>query len=117
MRVRRLRARVIDEDVAHQFGGDGKEVRVILPIDVLHAGKAQISFVDEGSGLQGVVGGFLAEITGGETAQFFVHKSNKALFRTFATFADFLQKACHLAWLGFHPYPSAQISEVLRLYT
>jgi hypothetical protein len=71
---------VVNEDAAHEGGGDGEEVGAGLPVDLLDAGEAEIGFVDEGGGLEGVVGCFAAEVDGGDAAQFGVDERDKPFF-------------------------------------
>ena len=61
-----LRAGVVDKDAAHELGGDAEEVGAALPgyaglVDELH-----VCFVDEGGGLEGVVGALPAHVIGGD---------------------------------------------------
>ena len=54
---------MVNEDVAHGFGGYGVELDAVAPLDV-GAGEPQVRFVDQGSGAQGV-----ARALAGETAR------------------------------------------------
>ena len=47
--------RMVHEDAAHHFGGDGQEVRAVLPIDPILVDQPQVGFVNERGRLQGVV--------------------------------------------------------------
>ena len=54
-------AGIVDEDLAHDVGGEADEVGAVVPVNVF-AGEADIGFVDEGGGLEGVVGALAAHI-------------------------------------------------------
>ena len=59
-----LRAGMVDQDATHELGGDPEEVGAALPgnaglVDELHVG-----FVNEGGGLEGMVGAFAAHVVG-----------------------------------------------------
>jgi hypothetical protein len=62
-------AGAVDEDTAHDVGGDTDEVFAILPVDVLF-GEAEVGFVDEGGGLEGVVAALAAHVGGGDAMEF-----------------------------------------------
>ena len=54
--------RMVHEDSAHHFGGDGQEVRAVLPIDSILVDQPQVGFVNERGRLQGVVAPFPTQI-------------------------------------------------------
>ncbi len=56
----------IDEDAAHEEGGDGEEVRAVLPGDGGLVEEAEVGFMDEGGGLEGSGWGMAAHVGAGE---------------------------------------------------
>ena len=66
------RAGALDEDLAHRVGGNGAEVRAILPAvrPVLH--QAQVRLVDETGRLQRLPGTLAAQVVGREPPQFLI---------------------------------------------
>lgn len=60
---------MVDENAPHDSGGEGEEVAAILDFDGGLAEEADIEFVDEGSGLQGVVLTLAHQGAAGENAQ------------------------------------------------
>lgn len=65
-----LVAGVIDKDPAHELSGDTKEVGAALPVDTGLVDQLHVGFVDEGGGLQGVVGPFAAHVVRRNSAKF-----------------------------------------------
>jgi hypothetical protein len=59
-----MSAGVVDQDAAHYAGGHTDEVSPIFPIGAVDLAQAQVRFMDESGGLEGVVRAFLAEISG-----------------------------------------------------
>lgn len=63
---------VVDEDASYDGGCSGEELRAV-PIDGgIGIGEAEIGFVDEGGGLEGVVVSFAGHVSGGEGFQLVV---------------------------------------------
>jgi hypothetical protein len=62
-------AGVIDEDAAHGAGGDGEEVVAVDEVDFGVGLEAEVGFVDEGGGGEGVAGAFAAELLAGDGAE------------------------------------------------
>src|SRR5262245_17919303 len=51
-------AGVLDQDAAHGFRGGGEEVTAAVPVETVGGpDQAEVGLVDEGGGLQGLVGG------------------------------------------------------------
>jgi hypothetical protein len=55
---------MVNKDATHELGGDAEEMGTALPgnaglVDELHVG-----FVDEGGGLEGMIGAFAAHVVG-----------------------------------------------------
>lgn len=62
-------AGVIDQDAAHDLGGDAVEVGAVLPADVALVHQFEEGFMDDPGALQGVAGALTAEIGAGEPVQ------------------------------------------------
>ena len=67
-----MSSRVIDQDAAHDLGGDREEVRAIRPVHILLIDQANISFIYQSSGLKGVVFSLSAHVTAGEAVELVV---------------------------------------------
>lgn len=65
-------AGMIDEDLAHDLGGEGEEAFAVFELGVVVADEAEPELIDEGGGLEGVIGAFAAEVSVGEFAEFVV---------------------------------------------
>jgi len=70
-------AGMIDEDAAHEGGGEGEEVGAALPIDAVVADEFEPGLVDEGGGLEGVAGSFVLKVVSGEAAEFVVGEGSE----------------------------------------
>ena len=70
--VRRACDRVIDQDPAHHPRGDAEKVGAVLPVRRRLADEAKINFVHQRRRLERMIGPLVAEISGGEPAQFFI---------------------------------------------
>jgi hypothetical protein len=62
--------RVIDENPAHHLRRDTKEMRSILPVDVVLVDEPDVGLVNEGRRLQGVIGTLASELARRHPAQF-----------------------------------------------
>jgi hypothetical protein len=71
-------AGVVDEDLAHDVSSEADEVGAVVPVNVF-AGKADISFVDESGGLEGVVGALAAHVGPGEAVQLRVDEGEETV--------------------------------------
>jgi hypothetical protein len=71
-------AGIVDEDLAHYVGGEADEVGAVGPVDVF-AGKAEVGFVDEGGGLEGVVWALATHIGLGEAVKLGVDQREEAV--------------------------------------
>jgi hypothetical protein len=76
-------AGAFDEDAAHGFGGSPEKVGAVLPGLLVGGDEAKPGFVNEGSGLERVAGGFVGHAMDGEFAQFFVNEREQFV-RSFA---------------------------------
>ena len=78
---------MVAEDAAHDCGGDAEEVRAALPGDVLLLDEAEVGFVDEGGGLDGVAGALAAHVVAREPPQLVVDQRHQAFERRLVTVA------------------------------
>lgn len=72
-------AGVIDENAAHEEGGEGEEVGAIFPVAVGSADEAHESLVDERGGLEGVAGALVAEVVCRDAVKFRVSRLQQAV--------------------------------------
>ena len=68
----------LDENAAHESGGDAEEVGAVLPLVGLPFDEAEEGFVDEGGGLEDVAGAFAGEVVLGEGVEFAVDEGGEA---------------------------------------
>ena len=61
-------AGVFDEDLPHVVGRDGDEMGAAFVLGLILLGHAEPSLVDEGGGLEGMAGSFVAHVGTGEAA-------------------------------------------------
>src|SRR4029079_13142730 len=73
------RARVIDEDAAHDASRDGEEMCSILPLDVVSFDQPQIRFVDEHCLLEAVTRALSRHAASRDPVQFPVDERNQSL--------------------------------------
>lgn len=67
----------IDEDAAHEECGDAEEVGAAFPFDGGLAKEAEVSFVNEGGGLEGCAGGLVAHVRAGEAVEVVVDEGDE----------------------------------------
>lgn len=94
-------AGVVDQDAAHDVGGDGDEVLAVVPLGVF-AGEAEVGFVDEGGGLEGVVGALAAHVGGGEAMEFGVDEGKEFLSGVGVAFGHLVEEQRDFAWVRVH---------------
>jgi hypothetical protein len=80
---------VVDEDVAHHLRGEAEELRAVLPVDAVLTDESQVYFVDQGRGLQRVVGVLAPQVGLGEAAKLGVDQRQKGVQSLFVTLARF----------------------------
>jgi hypothetical protein len=68
-------ASILDEDSPHGLGGGGKEVTAAL--ELLVAEQSQVGFMDQGCGLEGVVGGLVSHSNGRQFPQLVINERKK----------------------------------------
>jgi hypothetical protein len=71
---------MVDQDPAHYLGGDAEEVGTVLEFLSGLIDKAEIRFVDQGGGLQGVARSLAPHVTASHAMQFGVNKVQEAVF-------------------------------------
>jgi hypothetical protein len=90
--------RLLDQDSAHGFGGGGEEVPAA--VEVLPAEKAEVSFVDQGRGLQRLAGPFLRHPLGRQLPEIVVDQRQKRLCRGRIALPEPLQDLRHVSHAG-----------------
>lgn len=73
-------AGVVDEDAAHDVGGEADEMGAVVPVDVL-LDQAEVGFIDQGGRLQGVVGALAAHAGVRDAMQLCVDERQELLGR------------------------------------
>jgi hypothetical protein len=63
---------VLHQNLPHELRRNGEEMSAVLEMDRLLPGEAQVSFVHQVCGLQGVIGAFLSQMAPRQAAQFVV---------------------------------------------
>ena len=63
---------IVHQHSAHHDGSLGDEVHAVIPGRVL-LGQTEVGFMNQGGGLQGMIGAFLVQVKGRQTAEFVVH--------------------------------------------
>ena len=77
---RALASGPFDEDAAHRLSRRRKEVRAIGKLNLgIFSGQTQPGFVNEGSGLEGVTGGFIGHFCGSQFAEFLINQRQQFL--------------------------------------
>ncbi len=71
-------AGVIHQNAAHDICGDGDEVLAVLPGEFFF-GETEVSLVDEGGGLKGVIPALATHVGGGQTMEIGVEERQKML--------------------------------------
>jgi hypothetical protein len=72
---------MIDEDPAHQAGGEAEEVRTVLPPHAMLVDELQVRLVHEGRRGQRVVSALAVEVPSGDAPQLGVHRLQQAVAR------------------------------------
>ena len=67
-----MAAGIVDKNLAHLLGGDGKEMGAALPLRSIQPYQAEIGLIHQGGALQSVVGTFLAQLKVGQALEFLV---------------------------------------------
>jgi hypothetical protein len=70
---------VVHEDAPHHLGGDGIELRPVLPDRTALAEQAQVDFVHEGRRREGVLAPFTPQVAGGRPSQLGVNEAGQLL--------------------------------------
>ena len=69
----------IDEDAAHEEGGDSEEVGAAFPLDGGLVEKAEVRFVDEGGGLERCAGRVAAHVRAGEAVEVVIDEGREGV--------------------------------------
>jgi len=77
---------MIDQNSPHGSCCDSKEMRTSLPALLVRTMKSEIEFVDQGCGLQGVIGAFRAESAHGHAMELSVDVRNEPTDAVAASF-------------------------------
>ncbi len=72
-------ARMIDEDTTHEMRGNGEKVRAVPEVRFALLDELQVGFVDEGGGLQRVIGAFATHVVRRAAMQLIVDQGHEAL--------------------------------------
>jgi hypothetical protein len=91
----------IDQDLAHHVSRESHEMRAAVPVNVV-ADETDVCFVDQRSGLEGVVGPLATHIGFGEAVKLGINQRKKTLGRRGITRMHRLQQECNLARSWFH---------------
>ena len=83
---------MIDQDAPHRLRGNAKEMRAVLPSHRPLVDELQKSLVDEGRGLQRVVGTFFSQVAGRELPQLAMNLRHQAVEGLFLPVAPFLEQ-------------------------
>jgi hypothetical protein len=70
-------AGVVHQDLAHEPGGNGNEMRAILEVNRLAAQQTHVGLMHQGCALQRVVGTFGLKMVVGQTAKLFVNQRHE----------------------------------------
>jgi hypothetical protein len=89
---------MVDEDMPHYLGGNGEEVRAVLPLDALLVHESQVSLVYECGSLKGVTGPLSSHVPASEAAQFRVYDRHQFVQRGFVAFAPLNQQPGYFIW-------------------
>ena len=92
---------VVDEDLAHDVGGEADEVGAAVPVDVF-ADEAEIGFVDEGGSLEGVVGALATHVGLGETVELRVDEREETIGGGGVAVVHGLEELGYFSRVGIH---------------
>src|ERR1051326_6142238 len=90
--LRAAAARVIDQHVAHDAGGDGEEMATVCEIELGRAGHAQISFVHDGGAGEGGLRRFELQVVARHALKLVVDERHELLKRGLVAPAPTRQK-------------------------
>jgi hypothetical protein len=88
-------------------GGEADEVGAVVPVNVF-AGEAEVSFVDEGGGLEGVVGTLAAHVGLCETVELGVDEREEAVGSGGIAGMHGFEELGDVAWNWLHDGPPAE---------
>jgi hypothetical protein len=110
---------VIHQNLAHQVGRDGQELRPILTTHWSLINQAQIRLMNKRSWLESVVAPFPAQRAGCQSAEFTLNDRHKIIQCRLLTATPGLQQSCYLAWLrsrhlGPHSHEIVYLGDPVR---
>jgi len=76
-----VEADIIDKDLLHLLGSDGKEMRAAFPLRSVQSHQVEIGLIHQVGALHGVVGTFLAQLKAGQTLQFLGDQGRQSIQR------------------------------------
>src|SRR5438128_3531374 len=85
-------ARMINQDIANQMGGQSEELRAMLPVDALLLDQSQIDFVDNDRRLQRDIRRLAAQVAFGESAKLIINQRHQLIARQIITITPFQEK-------------------------
>src|SRR5439155_2580743 len=92
-----LAAGGLDEDAAHGLGGGGEEVSTAVPATVVASpDQPKVCLMNQGGGLEGVVGGLTGHARGGELPQLVVHEREQVGAGPAVTGGGSVQQSRHI---------------------
>ncbi len=91
-------AGIVDKNLAHELGGNGKEMSAALPLGTAHPDQAKVRLMHQRGALKGVVWPFVPQLEVGPTAQFFVDQGEQSVECVAVTPPPYLQQLRDLAW-------------------
>src|SRR5262245_20001981 len=100
MNASRLLFRIIDQDAPHHLSCYEKEMRAILPVDVLPVDKPYESLINQSSRLQRMLRTLPPHVVTGELTQLPVDNGREFLQCFLVPIAPILQQACEFARRG-----------------
>src|SRR5262245_28782587 len=113
--LRRLAAAsMIHENAAHLLGRDRHEVCATLPARVLLIGKAEVSFVDEGSRGQRVIRALAPDVALSQAAQLAVDEGNQFAERLLVALFPRDKKPRHFFGGGHRLFPEWLTERIIR---
>jgi hypothetical protein len=103
-------AGVVDEDAAHEAGGEGIEVFAVFEFEGALANEFEEELVDDGGGLEHALGALAAEEGAGDDAELGVDHFEQGFDRRGFAFTPLVQKHSDLTWVrqGCSPLEGAR---------
>ena len=90
---------MVNQNLAHEAGGDGVEVAPVFELWGGGAGEPEVDFVDQGGGLEGMARAFAPEGTHGEPVQLTVDKGDELFEGRCLAFTPLLEEDGDFPWI------------------